>query len=313
MLVGTEHADDAALVQFAAGESRAVVLTADVIAPIVDGAHDFGGIAAANSLSDVYAMGGEPRFAMNLVFFPDEQLPLEVLREIMAGAAAVCHEAQVPVVGGHSVRNDDLKFGLSVTGEVAADSHWANTQAQAGQMLVLSKALGTGILGTALKGGHLEAHEAKALTASMLRLNAKAAQVGRAYGATSATDVTGFSLLGHLRNILRGSELRADLQLDALPLLPGAMRCYEAGYIPGGSRGNRKQLEPSFEVQSSADDSDARIQLATDAQTSGGLLLCIPAANAHKALQELLDSGHDAAIIGELQPPKTGRAEMTLL
>lgn len=299
--------------QFAAGEARAVVLTADVIAPIVDDAHSFGGIAAANSLSDVYAMGGEPRFAMNLVFFPDDKLPLQVLRDIMAGAADVCAKAQVPVVGGHSVRNDDLKFGLSVTGEVAADAHWANTRAQAGQSLVLSKALGTGILGTALKAGQLDEEERRALSASMLRLNAQAAAIGRRFGATAATDVTGFSLLGHLRNILWGSELRADVQLSALPLLPGAMRCYEAGFIPGGSKGNREQLECSFEVEATSDDTEARIQMATDAQTSGGLLLCLPSANAKDALQALLDSGHSAALVGELQPPKAGRSEMTLL
>lgn len=311
--MGTEFADDAALVQFSEADPRATVLTVDVIAPIVDDPRAFGGIAAANSLSDVYAMGGTPRFALNLVFFPDEKLPLSVLREIMAGAADTCRQAKVPIVGGHSVRNDDVKFGLSVTGEVQRDQHWANTGAQAGQRLLLSKALGTGILGTALKKNELDAAETKAFVASMLRLNDSAMQIGQRFGATAATDVTGFSLLGHLRNILRGSQLRATVDLSAIPLLPGARRCFDAGWVPAGSRGNRQQLEPSCElISDSDDDTDALIQIATDAQTSGGLLLCVPENQAEAACQALIDEGHDAALIGELTAATAGHPEISL-
>ena len=258
-------------------------------------------------------MGGTPRFALNLVFFPDDRLPLEILKLIMAGATDICAQVSVPIVGGHSVRNDDLKFGLSVTGEVDRDHHWANTRAREGQVLILTKGLGTGILGTALKRQQILPEEQSTLVASMLRLNASAATIGRRWGATAATDVTGFSLLGHLRNILRASELRATIDLSALPLLPGVHRCYEAGFVPGGSRNNRKQLEASFELDAIGDDdTDALIQIATDAQTSGGLLLCIPEEHAQSALTELLDEGHSAAMIGQLMAPRAGRPEMTL-
>src|SRR4051812_32133794 len=199
ILVDHAFSDDAAVVHHAAG--RGLVLTADVIAPLVDDPASFGAIAATNAMSDVWAMGGEPRFALNLVFFSDEVLGIEVLDEILGGAAKACAEAGVAIVGGHSVRDPEVKFGLSVTGEVQPGSLWSNRKAKPGQALVLSKALGTGVMGQAIKKELASASAAAAAIKSMTTLNRGAAEAGHAHGVTSATDVTGFGLLGHLRNI----------------------------------------------------------------------------------------------------------------
>ncbi len=303
-MVDQAYKDDAAVV---AGPRPGfgLVLTADVIAPLVDDPADFGAIAATNALSDVYAMGGEPRFALNLAFFCDDKLPLEVLRLIQAGAAAVCAEAGVAVVGGHTVRDPELKFGLSVTGEVALDAVWSNRGARAGQALVLTKALGTGVLGQAIKAGAIADDERVAAIASMTTLNRDAMEVGRAHGVTAATDVTGFGLAGHLRNILRGSALAATIDHAALPLLPGFARHHAAGRVPGGSKTNRDYLAPAIRWDAAVtDDVRERTMTAiTDAQTSGGLLLCMPDADADRAVAALRERGLPAARIGLLHPP----------
>ena len=205
IVVDHELSDDAAVVRAAAG--RDLVLTADVIAPLVDDPDAFGAIAAANAMSDVWAMGGEPRFALNLVFFPDDQLPLEVLDAILAGGARTCARAGVAIVGGHSVRDAELKYGLSVTGEVATSALWSNRTAEPGQVLVLTKALGTGVIGQAIKKGVASPAAAAAAIESMTTLNQGAARVGHAHGVTSATDITGFGLLGHLHKLARASHV----------------------------------------------------------------------------------------------------------
>ena len=303
-----DHAfrDDAAVV---AGPNPGfgLVLTADVIAPLVDDPESFGAIAAANALSDVYAMGGAPRFALNLAFFCDDKLPLDVLRAIQAGAAAVCARAGVAVVGGHTVRDPELKFGLSVTGEVALDRVWSNRGAVAGQALVLTKALGTGVLGQAIKAGAADEAELAAAVASMTTLNRDGMEVGRAHGVTAATDVTGFGLAGHLGNILRGSSLAATIDHAALPLLPGFARHQAAGRVPGGSKTNRDYLLPTIEW-AGPDDAEARertLTAITDAQTSGGLLLCLPADRADAAVAALRALGLPAARIGTLHAAAT--------
>ena len=309
MIVDHADKDDAAVVAGPA-PGRGLVLTADVIAPLVDDPVDFGAIAATNALSDVYAMGGEPRFALNLAFFCDDKLPLDVLRAIQDGAAAVCARAGVAVVGGHTVRDPELKFGLSVTGEVALDAVWSNRGAQTGQALVLTKALGTGVLGQAIKAGAATDDELRAAVASMTTLNRDAMEVGRAHGVTAATDVTGFGLAGHLGNILRASRLAATLDHAALPLLPGFARHVADGRVPGGSKTNRAYLMPSIAWDAPAAD-DVREEILTaitDAQTSGGLLLCLPAARADDAVAALRDRGLPAARIGTLHAPADGAA-----
>ena len=309
VVVDHAHKDDAAVV---AGPTpgRGLVLTADVIAPLVDDPAAFGAIAACNAISDVYAMGGEPRFALNLAFFCDDKLPLDVLVAIQAGAAALCARAGVAVVGGHTVRDPEPKFGLSVTGEVELDQVWANTGARAGQVLVLTKALGTGILSQAIKGELASADEIAAAIASMTTLNRDAAAVGRAHGVTAATDVTGFGLLGHLRNLVRGSRLAATLEAAALPLLPGVAAHIAAGRVPGGSKINRDFLSALVDWRGPDDARDLTLTVAADAQTSGGLLLCVPPDRAASAVAALRDHGLPAAAIGTLREREPGEERL---
>jgi selenide,water dikinase len=306
ILVGNDHADDAAVVRFLPGEGgeRALVLTADVIAPLVDDAETFGAIAATNAASDVYAMGGRPLFALNLVFFPDEQLPLEVLRAILRGGARACERMGVAIVGGHTVRDGDIKYGLSVTGEVAADRVWSNRGARPGQALVLTKALGTGIIGTAIKQDAAHPAEAEAACVSMTTPNGPAAEVGRRHRVTACTDVTGFGLLGHLRNIVRGSGVDAVIELDALPLLPGVLTHARAGRVPGGSKANLAFLADMLDRPDGID--PLLVTLATDAQTSGGLLLCVDAGDADAMVAELCALGLPATRVGELRARPAG-------
>ena len=213
----------------------------------------------------------------------------------------------MPIVGGHSVRNDDLLFGLAVTGEVAADGLLSNRGASAGEALVLSKALGTGVIGTAIKKDLASEQQMRVAIDSMCRLNREALEIGRRYGITAATDVTGFGLLGHLRNILRGSALDAVVELSALPLLPGALELAADGHMPGGSKANLETiapaLRPSGVVGTVTGEAELRLQLAADAQTSGGLLMSLPAEGADAAVSELQGSGHAAARVGALMPP----------
>lgn len=304
VLIDRDHSDDAAVVR-GTGE-RSLVLTTDVIAPIVDDPEVFGAIAATNALSDVWAMGGQPRFALALAFFPDDQLPLAVLSAILRGGADACARAGVAIVGGHTVRDAECKYGLAVTGEVAADEVLSNRGALAGQAVVLTKALGTGVIGQAIKKQLVADDELAAAVASMTTLNRDALAVGRRHGITACTDVTGFGLLGHLRNVLRGSNLSAVVELESLPLLPGALRHAAAGLIPGGSRANLDFVRPHLGHAPLSTDRDLLLTLATDAQTSGGLLLCIPAAHADACVADLRALGLPAARVATLSADAPG-------
>jgi selenide, water dikinase len=318
IIVDHELSDDAAVVRSTAG--RDLVLTADVIAPLVDDPDAFGAIAAANSLSDVWAMGGEPRFALSLVFFPDDQLPLDVLDAILAAGTRTCAAAGVAIVGGHSVRDAELKYGLSVTGEVEPGALWTNRTARAGQVLVLSKPLGTGVIGQAIKKGVASPAAAAAAIASMITLNQGAARIGHAHGATSATDITGFGLLGHLRNIIRGSNVGARVELARLPLLPDALHHLRARLCPAGSKANRAfvadltRWADGAPLAAEPGEPDAERELlaslACDAQTSGGLLLCVPAERAESCVAALRNDGLTAAAIGELVEPSARPIEL---
>ncbi|MGE0548607.1 MAG: selenide, water dikinase SelD [Kofleriaceae bacterium] len=307
VMVDHELSDDAAVVHHPAG--RALVLTADVIAPLVDDPETFGAIAATNAMSDVWAMGGEPRFALNLVFFSDEQLPLSVLDAILAGGAKACADAGVAVVGGHSVRDPEIKFGLSVTGELAPGSLWSNRTAKPGQALVLTKALGTGVISQAIKKQRASADAMGAAIRSMTTLNRDGARIGRMYGATAATDVTGFGLLGHLRNLTRGSKVSARVMLDRLPLLPDVIGLLGEKLCPAGSKANRAFVTDIVRWSdgtlfvaepTEATERELRASIACDAQTSGGLLLCVPADRADDCVAELRGAGLSGARIGEL-------------
>jgi len=278
---------------------RALVATVDFFTPIVDDAAAWGAIAAANALSDVYAMGARPLFALNLVGWPREVLPFELLGEVLRGASAVAREAGCPVLGGHSIDDPEPKFGMAVLGEAHPDRLLTNAAARPGDRLVLTKPLGTGILTTALKRGLLGDADLADAVAVMSALNAGAARAALASGVRAATDVTGFGLLGHLGNILTASGVGATLSAAAVPVLAGARDQAAAGVIPGGSRRNLAAVEAEWADGVGEVD---RILLA-DAQTSGGLLLAVAADRLAGLVAALRAEGTPAAaVIGTLTP-----------
>jgi selenide,water dikinase len=286
ILVDASTRDDAAVFQTA--PDRAIVATVDFFTPIVDDAYDFGRIAAANALSDIYAMGATPLFALNLVGWPRDKLPFELLGEVLRGGNDIAAAAAVFILGGHSIDDPEPKYGMVVLGEVHPQSVITNAGAQAGDALVLSKPLGTGILTTALKRDLIDAQGLAPAVASMTALNAGAAVAMRAVGVRAATDVTGFGLLGHLHNMLRASGVAATVEVGALPVLSGARDLAARGAVAGGSKRNLQSAAAftTFGAQVSEVD---RV-LVADAQTSGGLLMAVPA----DRVQALLDALHTA-------------------
>jgi selenide, water dikinase len=313
LLVGHDTGDDAAVWRQADG--RALVATTDFFTPLVDDPGDWGRIAAANAVSDVYAMGATPRFALNLVGWPRD-LPFGILREVLDGAAEVAGRAGYPIAGGHSIDSTEPLFGQVVIGDVPLDGLLTNSGAVAGEVLVLTKALGTGIVTTALKrsaplppGGGTDgppdrelARAQRSALASMTRLNREAAEAAHAAGASAATDVTGFGLLGHLHRLVRASGRAATLFADEVPLLDGVGALLDAGHVPGGSRRNADQAGAYLDGEC-----DPRVRLLlADAQTSGGLLFsCAPDAG-RRAVARLPETGHDAAIVGEVRDGEPG-------
>jgi len=272
LIVGRETFDDAGV--FVLSDDLALVQTVDFFAPIVDDPYLFGQIAAANALSDVYAMGGTPLTALNIVGFPSGQLPLEVLTEILRGGQDKVHEAGAFVVGGHTIIDEELKFGLSVTGRVHPQQILSNANAQIGDRLVLTKPLGTGILATAAKRGEIGTADGAALYASMCRLNANASQAALTVGARAATDVTGFGLLGHALHIANASDVTLVIDAERVPTLRGAREASARGTRTGGAERNAEYLEPLVDWGASA---LATRALLIDPQTSGGLLVAVPA------------------------------------
>lgn len=297
VLVDAASRDDAAVYRLSA--DRALIATTDFFTPIVDDPRDWGAIAAANALSDVYAMGGTPLFALNLVAWPRTGLPFDLLGEVLAGAAEVAREAGCPLVGGHSIDDAEPKFGLAVTGEVHPDRMMTNTAGRAGDLLVLTKPLGTGLLTTALKRDRLTEEEIAPAVASMRALNAGAVRAAQSAGVRAATDVTGFGLLGHLGNILAGSRLAAELWTANLPALDLARQMAEEGFVPGGTRRNLEAAAPLTTYDAGVPMAD-RILLA-DAQTSGGLLLAVAPARLEALLAGLkAEATMAASVIGRL-------------
>ena len=258
-------------------------------------------ISAANSLSDLYAMGGEPKTALNIVCFPQSGIDKEILADILRGGADKAAEAGVVVVGGHSVADDEIKYGMAVTGVIDPHQVHRNIGAQVGDVLVLTKPLGTGILTTALKKGHLSEEEYGAVVASMATLNRQAAQVMLRHTVHACTDITGFSLMGHACEMAMGSRVTLRLQSTALPLLPGALRLALEGYITGGCKRNRAYLADKVRVRPKVPQ-DLN-EVAFDPQTSGGLLIAVPGHEAEALVFDLLNEGVPvAAVIGEAVP-----------
>jgi len=268
LLVGNDKADDAAVYELGNGE--AVISTTDFFMPIVDNPYDFGRIAAANAISDVYAMGGTPMMALAILGWPVNILPAEVAREVLRGGRDACRDAGMPLAGGHSIDAPEPIFGLSVNGRVAVERLKRNDGAQVGDRLYLTKPLGIGILTTAIKKGHCSPEHEQLVTNTMCRLNKPGAAFAALKGVTAMTDVTGFGLLGHLLEMCAGSGLCAEVNRDAVPLLPDVDRYLELGCAPGGSRRNydsyRQQLGSL---------SDRDVQILLDPQTSGGLLVAV--------------------------------------
>jgi selenium donor protein len=291
LLVGLDTFDDAGV--FAVSDDLALVQTVDFFAPIVDDPYAFGQVAAANAISDIYAMGGEPLTALNIVGFPTDKLPLTVLAEILRGADDKIREAGAVVVGGHSVIDDEVKFGLAVTGRVDPRIMLTNAAARVGERLVLTKPIGTGLLATAGKRGELAAADERVLIDTMATLNRRASRVAREVGARCATDVTGFGLLGHASHIARASGVTLVIHAAAVPLLPGARAAAARGIRTGGAERNREYLEPLVHWGPTGDVDRA---LLVDPQTSGGLLLSLPATR----VAEYLSAVPGAAEIGEV-------------
>lgn len=287
-----------------------MVATVDFFTPIVDDAATWGRIAAANALSDLYAMGATPLFALSLVGWPREKLPLELLGEVQGGMAEICARARCPIVGGHSIDSLEPHVGLVAFGEAHPEQLLTNRQARAGDVLVLTKPLGTGILSTALKRGLIGEPEMAEAIASMTTLNEGAMRAALSQGVRAATDVTGFGLLGHLGNILRESGVGARIQMNRLPILPRARELANSGVVPGGTRRN---LEAASGVTWGSGVTDTDRLLATDAQTSGGLLLAVRAADADSLVRALERENTPArSVIGLLTADPAGTLTVEL-
>jgi selenide, water dikinase len=307
LLVGMETHDDAGV--FRISPDLALIQTVDFFTPIVDDPFDFGAIAATNAFSDVYAMGGRPLTAMNVVGFPQGELPWNTLREILLGGHEVVHEAGAVLAGGHSVKAPELFFGLSVTGVIHPDRIVTNAGALPGDRLFLTKPIGTGVLTTALKRGKLDPEHLAIVTASMRRLNAAAAEAMVEVGVSAATDITGFGLLGHMYEMLVAAQVDCELDATSVPLLPGALDHARSGDKPGGLNANRRYVEPHLDGTDGID--PAILDLLFDPQTSGGLLIAVPEAKADALAAVLEQRGvQDARKIGRIAGSGTGKVRL---
>ena len=304
--MGTSTADDAGVYRIA--PDLALVLTVDVFTPIVDDPYWFGVIAAANALSDVYAMGGTPRLALNFAGFPRAKLPLEILGEILRGGGDKCTEAGVTVIGGHTIDDPEPKYGLAVTGFVHPDRIVTNATSRPGDRLVLTKPLGMGVITTGIKQGRTSEATIEEAIRVMAVLNRGAAEAMTSVGVSAATDITGFGLLGHLHEMTRAAGVRAHIRLREVPILEEAWTLARMGAIPGGTQRNRGSLEGA--VSWEGIEEEARV-LLSDAQTSGGLLMAVPEERVDQLVRALRDRAVPAAaVVGEIVGP--GRGEITV-
>ena len=284
-------------------DDRALVVTADFITPVVDDARTWGRVAAANSVSDIYAMGAQPLLALNLVGWNVDELPTELLGEVLAGSAEVAAECGFVTAGGHTVDDPEPKFGLAVVGEVHPDRVLTNAGLRPGEDLVLTKPLGVGVVATAIKRDLAPPEVAEAAVASMTRSNAEACAVALDAGATGATDITGFGLLGHLARMAEESGVDVDLRAGTVPVLPGARELAAGGCVPGGTHRNLDWVSDRIDVVGV---DGTTVLLLADAQTSGGLLFGCRPERAATAVERLGGSGHRAAVVGSTRAG-TGR------
>ena len=307
LLVGRETSDDAGVYRLSA--DVALVQTIDFITPVVNDPYDFGRIAAANALSDVYAMGGRPLTAMNVVCFPIQSMDKTILGEILRGGLDKIHEAGAALVGGHSVEDAEIKYGLSVTGLVHPDRVLTNAGARKGDGLILTKPIGTGVLATAIKAGLISSSAEREAIESMAMLNRKAAELMASYSVNACTDITGFGLLGHALEVAVASGVCIALVADRVPLLPEARDLVEMGLVPAGSYANRNYC--THRVLRSETLDPVLLDLLADAQTSGGLLISLPEDQAHALLADLKAHGvPSAALIGRVVDGAGGTIEL---
>jgi selenide,water dikinase len=304
LIVGIETAEDAGVYKLR--EDLAIVQTVDFFTPIVDDPYTFGQVAVANALSDVYAMGGKPIVAMNIICFPINKMDISVLQEILKAGLEKMREAGVLLVGGHSVEDDELKYGLSVTGTIHPEKVLKNKGARIGDKLILTKPLGTGIINTAVKAGVADGRSTAQSIECMIRLNKTAAELMTEADVHACTDVTGFGLLGHACEMIDGQDVGMVIYSPAVPVLPGTEEYATMGLIPGGTIRNRDFRLPM--IERAADISDERLLILFDAQTSGGLLISLPETEAGTLLKRLHQQGvEEAAIIGEVVAQPKGK------
>ncbi len=295
--MGFDLTDDAGV--YLLDDETALVQTVDVITPLVDDPRTFGRIAAANALSDVYAMGAKPINALNIVSFPDKDLPLAVLSTILKGGIDACNKAKCLLLGGHTLRDDEVKYGLAVTGIVHPDEIITNDNARPGDVLVLTKPIGTGLISTALKRDKVSEKSMKEAIGSMRVLNDGAARAMKETGVNACTDVTGFGLAGHASHIARASEVTLTIEADKIPLLAGAPALAKKGMAPGGTKSNIKAYKKSMRLPRNYD--DWKLDILLDPQTSGGLLISVPEKRASKLVKALkLFKTPAAKIIGKV-------------
>jgi len=303
LIVGLENPDDAGVYKLT--DDIAIVQTVDFFTPIVDDPFTFGQIAAANSLSDIYAMGGKPVTAMNIVSFPLNKLDIGILKEIMRGGLEKLKEADVVLVGGHSIDDPELKYGLSVTGIIHPQKVLAKQGAQAGDVLILTKPLGTGIISTALKGETASAAAVKKMVASMTTLNRKAAEIIQDIGVHACTDITGFGLIGHAYEMAKAGGCAFCFNSAAVPVFPEALEYARMGLVPGGSHSNRSFYEPFVEYREAV--SDELRDILYDPQTSGGLLFSVAENKKDALLKKFRKEKVDAFVVGRVENKPKGK------
>ncbi len=304
VLVGANTVDDCAVYRI--NERQAIVESLDFFTPIVDDPYSFGQIVAANALSDIYAMGCLPLFALNIIGFPRDRLPLSVLEDIILGGIAKCTEAGVPILGGHTIEDPELKYGLAVTAVEDIDRIITNSGARPGDLLVLTKPIGTGVIASGIKRGEVDPDLIRQVTDLMATLNAAACQAVREVGVNALTDVTGFGLLGHLLEMITASGVSAVVQAAGVPFIPEAVERARAGKVPGGTRRNLDFVRPKLKVGEGVD--EPTLLLLADAQTSGGLLASVPEDKAARLVARLKELGTPAAaLVGRVVEPQAWR------
>jgi selenide, water dikinase len=303
LLVGLDTSDDAGVYKLT--DELALVQTLDFFTPIVDDPYTFGQIAAANAISDIYAMGGKPLTVLNIVAFPISTLDKRILSEILRGAGDKVQEAGATLVGGHSIDDKEPKFGLAVTGLVHPDRVRTNAGAKAGDKLILTKPIGVGIMTTSIKKNQLSHEEIERVSKVMATLNKTAAETMEAYDVHACTDVTGFGLMGHALEMAKGSGKEIVIRQAAVPVLPRVRELAENGFVPGGTKNNYAHVEPDIDFPASMDQTDRYV--LCDAVTSGGLLIAVDPAQAEALLADLVGRGVEAALIGEVTERTTGR------